>query len=342
MTAPMPVRDPVPQPSSQLLEVRGLSVSFQTPSGRVRVLDNIDLEVRDGEIVSLVGESGSGKSVAAMTCVGLTRYAGAVVEEGSIRFMGEEIVNASSRRLNRLRGGEVGFVFQEPMTSLNPAFTVGNQIGEVLRRHAGLSRKAVRPRAAELLDMVGLSDPTRRLDEYPHQLSGGMRQRVMIAMAIAGRPKLLIADEPTTALDVTVQATILDLLRDLRDELSMAVMLITHDLGVVAEVAERVVVMYAGQVVETADCGAIFNRPRHPYTSGLMTSLPQMSKPGEAFGSIPGVVPPPGEMPAGCRFHPRCPYCVRSRCAQDPIPMFEAEDSRVRCVRFDELFLEGT
>ena len=228
------------------------------------------------------------------------------------------------------------------MTSLNPAFTIGDQIGEVLRRHRKFSRKAARQRATELLEMVGLSDPQRRVDDYPHHLSGGMRQRAMIAIAIAARPKLLIADEPTTALDLTVQATILELIQRLREDLNMAVLLITHDFGVVAEMADRVVVMYAGQVIESAPAGALFNRPRHPYTSGLLASLPQMSSPGKTFQSIPGVVPVAGRMPGGCRFHPRCAYAVREVCTLAPIPIRHGDGFDVRCARSEDLRLEGT
>ncbi len=327
----------VTRPTSQadrLLDIRDLSVSF----AGLRVLDGINLHVDRDETVCLVGESGSGKSVVAMTSVGLTRYAGARVESGSIRFAGEELTQADNNRLNQLRGGEIGFIFQEPMTSLNPAFTIGNQIGEVLRLHLRLSRRSARQHAADLLNLVGVSDPPRRLDEYPHQLSGGMRQRVMIAIAIAANPKLLIADEPTTALDLTVQATILELLQRLREELKMAILLlITHDFGVVAEMADRIVVMYAGQVVESAQADNLFGRPRHPYTRGLLSSLPQLSTPGKRFESIPGTVPPPGGMPTGCRFHPRCPDAREGACTEISIPMHRSGFSDVRCVRTEEL-----
>jgi oligopeptide/dipeptide ABC transporter ATP-binding protein len=333
---------PVNEATVPVLSVSNLTVSFPQSGGWTEVLSDVNLRVDRNEIVCLVGESGSGKSVAAMTAVGLTRYAGARIDEGSIRFDGEELVHASNKRLNRLRGKQTGFIFQEPMTSLNPAFTVGNQLCEVLRLHLGMTRQAANKRAAELLEMVELPDPEQRLADYPHQLSGGMRQRVMIAMAIAARPKLLIADEPTTALDLTVQANILELLQRLRSELQMAILLITHDFGVVAEIADRVTVMYAGQVVENAPASILFETPKHPYTSALLGSLPQMCEPGERFGSIIGTVPSPDQMPPGCRFHPRCAHVVAGTCTQLPIAMTDNGASQVRCIRANELQLEGT
>jgi oligopeptide/dipeptide ABC transporter ATP-binding protein len=293
-----------------LLRIENLTVHFRTSNGLVRAVEGAGYEVFRGETLAVVGESGCGKSVTAMAVLGLLPKPPAEIPTGSILFQGEDLLQASTERLQRIRGDRISMIFQEPMTSLNPVFTIGDQIMEGLLLHRGLSRDAARAEAAHLLELVRIPAPEQRLDEYPHQLSGGMRQRVMIAMALACRPELLIADEPTTALDVTVQAQILELLGDLQRELGMAIVLITHDLGVVAETADRVVVMYAGNVVERASVGSLFARPRHPYTAGLFLSLPSLDTEGEALRPIEGTVPDALNLPPGCRFHPRCPFAM--------------------------------
>jgi len=287
-----------------LLEVNDLSVRFDTDEGSVHAVDKLSFRVEPGEVLGVVGESGCGKSVTFMALMRLLPETAVV--SGRATFDGRDLLGASGSQLRAIRGKEVAFVFQEPMTSLNPAFKVGNQIGEVLRRHLGLSRAAARERAIELLRLVRIPAAERRVDEYPHQLSGGMRQRVMIAMALACDPKLLIADEPTTALDVTIQAGILDLMRDIRERLGTAIVLITHNLGVVADVADRVIVMYAGRKAEEAPVHALFARPQHPYTNGLLAAVP---RPGlsDRLREIPGRVPSLAELPTACAFAPRCP-----------------------------------
>jgi peptide/nickel transport system ATP-binding protein len=307
-----------------LLEISGLRVAFDTEDGEVQAVRDISLRLERGEILALCGESGCGKSVTAMSIPRLLPPATTRLS-GSIRLEGRELTELSERELREIRGKDVSVVFQEPMTSLNPSFTVGFQIAEVLRRHEDLSRAAARSRAIELLDLVGIPAPARRVKEYPHQLSGGMRQRVMIAIAVACSPQVLIADEPTTALDVTIQAGVLDVFRDLRDRLGTAIILITHDLGVVADIADRAVVMYAGRAVEEAPVTELFARPRHPYTAGLMRALPSAAVTGEdgrrRLSEIPGLVPPPYDDPRECAFHPRCPHaqadCTTERPALD-------------------------
>jgi len=293
-----------------LLTIEDLSVTFRTGAGLVRAVDGVTYDLRHGETLAVVGESGCGKSVTALAVLGLLPPHSADIPRGSIRFDGEELVGAAPERLRRLRGNAISMIFQEPMTSLNPVFTIGDQIAEGITLHRGLDAEEARERARELLELVRIPAPEQRLDEYPHQLSGGMRQRVMIAMALACRPQVLIADEPTTALDVTVQAQILELLLELQRELGMAILLITHDLGVVAETAERVVVMYAGAVVERANTLPLFERPRHPYTAGLFLSLPRLDREGRDLKPIEGTVPDPLHQPSGCRFHPRCPFAM--------------------------------
>jgi peptide/nickel transport system ATP-binding protein len=291
-----------------MLEVSDLSVRFDTDDGPVHAVDRMSLRLAAGEVLGIVGESGCGKSV---TCMSFTRLLPeTAVVTGRVEFEGENLLSLSPRRLRRVRGRQISYVFQEPMTSLNPVFTVGRQISEVLERHLDLSGRAARARAIELLDLVRIPAPERRLDEYPHQLSGGMRQRVMIAMALACDPKVLIADEPTTALDVTIQAGILDLMRDIRERLGTAIILITHNLGVVADLADRVVVMYAGRKAEEAAVGELFAHPQHPYTIGLLGAIP---RPYEGEGTrerlqeIPGRVPSLRELPQACAFAERCP-----------------------------------
>jgi peptide/nickel transport system ATP-binding protein len=298
-----------------LLEIRNLVTAFHTPGGRVPAVDGVSLSIERGSTLGLVGESGCGKSVTAMSILRLVAAPG-VIESGQILLArdggADDLVQLPEPALRKVRGGRVGMIFQEPMTSLNPVFTIGDQVAEVVRLHRGASREAARARALEMLKLVRLADPERRLDEYPHQLSGGMRQRVMIAMALACEPDLVIADEPTTALDVTIQAQILDLLADLRHRLGTAILLITHDLGVVAETCDEVAVMYAGRIVERAAAATLFARPLHPYTIGLLAARPDPEARADATGrrpplrTIPGMVPPPQHFPPGCRFHPRC------------------------------------
>jgi peptide/nickel transport system ATP-binding protein len=290
-----------------LLDVQDLSVRFDTDDGTVHAVDRLSFSLAAGEVLGVVGESGCGKSVSAMSLLQLLPETAHVT--GSAEFDGRDLIGAPASRLREIRGREIAFVFQEPMTSLNPAFRVGNQIAEVLRRHLGLSRAEARTRAIELLDLVRIPAPERRVDEYPHQLSGGMRQRVMIAMALACDPKILIADEPTTALDVKIQAGILDLMRDIRERLGTAIVLITHNLGVVADIADRVIVMYAGRKVEEAPVRELYVHPQHPYTIGLLGAIP---RPGAAdeqgrLREIPGRVPSLAELPTACAFAPRCP-----------------------------------
>jgi peptide/nickel transport system ATP-binding protein len=290
-----------------LLEVEDLSVRFDSDEGTVHAVDGVSFAIEPGEVLAMVGESGCGKSVTAMSLLRLLPASATV--SGAVRFEDRELLGTDIASLRRIRGREISFIFQEPMTSLNPVFTVGSQIGEVLRHHLGLKRAEARDRTIELLELVGIPAPARRVDEYPHQLSGGMRQRVMIAMAVACSPKILIADEPTTALDVTIQAGILDLMRELRQRLGTAILLITHDLGVVADVADRVMVMYAGRKVEEAPADELFGHPQHPYTIGLLRALPRSGRRSadEPLQEIPGVVPSLSELPDHCTFAPRCP-----------------------------------
>jgi len=324
---------------SHLLEVKNLQTHFFTRTGVVRSVDGISFHVDRGELLGLVGESGCGKSVTALSVMRLVSAPGRIVA-GEIWFDGEDLRAASERRMREIRGDDIAMIFQDPMTSLNPVYTVGEQIAEALRLHRKLSRGAAREGAIEAMREVAIPDPARRADDYPHQLSGGMRQRVMIAMALACDPKLLIADEPTTALDVTIQAQILELLDGLRKSRELAVLLITHDLGVVAEVADRVAVMYTGRIVEESPVEELFARPKMPYTEGLLKSVPKLTagevgnKP-ERLQTIEGTVPKPTDLPPGCHFAPRCTYRM-PRCTVEQIPLYElAGGVRVRCVLYD-------
>jgi peptide/nickel transport system ATP-binding protein len=325
-----------------LLQIDDLVTVFDTPAGRVPAVDGVSLSIERGGALGLVGESGCGKSVTAMSVLGLVASPGRI-ERGKILLeidgRAVDLVGLPEGRLRQVRGGRVGMIFQEPMTSLNPVFTIGNQVAEAVRLHRKLPRAAARQRALELLSLVRIADPERRLDEYPHQLSGGMRQRAMIAMSLACEPDLLIADEPTTALDVTIQAQILELLADLRRRLGMALLLITHDLGVVAETCDEVAVMYAGQIVEQAAAAELFAHPLHPYTIGLLAARPEhRSGSGEPLAAIPGMVPQPRDFPAGCRFHPRCGFVREPRCTAEPPPLRElAAGHFVRCHYAGEL-----
>jgi oligopeptide/dipeptide ABC transporter ATP-binding protein len=320
-----------------LLEIRELRTCFQHDGTVARAVDGVSLSIRAGRTLGLVGESGSGKSVTALSILRLIPVPGRI-EGGSILFRGRDLLALPEEELRRIRGNEIAMIFQEPMSALNPVFTVGEQIAESVRLHRGLERAAARARAIEMLERVGIPDPAARVDEYPHRLSGGMRQRVLIAMAMACDPALLVADEPTTALDVTVQAQILHLIRELRERSGMGVLLITHDLGVIAENAQEVAVMYAGRIVESAAVEELFARPRHPYTIGLLRSLPELARPGERLAAIPGTVPSASAPPSGCRFHTRCPIARESCAREEPalVPLEEGSAHRVACPFVEE------
>jgi oligopeptide/dipeptide ABC transporter ATP-binding protein len=302
-----------------LLEIRDLTVSFPERDGWVAVVRGVTLDVARGEIVGLVGESGSGKTVTALATLRLVPPPGTITG-GSVRLDGGDLLALSERQMRRVRGGRIGLVFQEPMSALNPVFTIGSQIAETVRIHRDVSRREAREEARRLLELVAIPSPARRLDDYPHQLSGGQRQRALTAIALAGSPDLLIADEPTTALDVTIQAQILRLLLDLRDRLGLAVLLITHDLAVVAETCDRAVVLYAGQVAETAPVARLFAAPAHPYTRGLLAAVPVLGRPARRgeLPTIAGQVPEIGHLPTGCAFHPRCPEVMEICRREDP------------------------
>jgi peptide/nickel transport system permease protein len=325
--------------SDAVLSVRSLSVGFDSGDALVQVLDDVSLEVCRGEILGLVGESGCGKTVTAQSILRLLPSPPARILGGEICFEGEDLLRMSKRELRHIRGRDIAMVFQDPMRSLNPAFTVGDQIVEAQRVHHKISKSAARRRAAELLDLVGIPDAGHRLEDYPHTFSGGMRQRAMIAMALANDPKLLVADEPTTALDVTVQAQVIELIGALRRELGMSVLFVTHNLGLVQDLCDRVAVMYAGQVVEQASAAQIFANPRHPYSAALLRSRPSVAAMIDRLPSIPGVVPAPAAMPKGCRFHDRCDFAV-DRCLMAPIALVELGTNQlVRCIRHDEIDL---
>lgn len=324
--------------AANLLEVRELQTHFKTEEGVVPSVNRVTFSVSKGETLAIVGESGCGKSVTSLSIMGLVSAPGEIVG-GQILLEGRNLLQLNKKEMRKLRGNEISMIFQEPMTSLNPVFTIGNQIGEVIRLHHGLGKKAARDKSIEMLDLVGIPRSEKVVDNFPHQLSGGMRQRVMIAMALACNPKLLIADEPTTALDVTIQAQILDLMRKLSSERDTGVILITHDLGVVAEMADRVIVMYAGEVVEEANVYELFANPRHPYTIGLLGSLPKINHKQEELYSIPGSVPNPIDMPSGCAFHPRCPFADSACQSSKPHVEQIREEHAVRCFHAKEVRL---
>jgi oligopeptide/dipeptide ABC transporter ATP-binding protein len=322
--------------AEKLLEVRGLKTYFYTDDGVVPAVDGVDFSLGKGETLGIVGESGCGKSVTSLSIMRLIPDPPGKIVDGEILFDGSNLLEKSEAEMRSIRGNDISMIFQEPMTSLNPVFTIGDQIMEAIILHQRLSKAEARERAIEMLRLVGIPVPERRIDEYPHQLSGGMRQRVMIAMALSCNPKLLIADEPTTALDVTIQAQILDLMRKLRDEFGTAIMLITHDLGVVAELAERVVVMYAGKIVEEADVVPLFGEPLHPYTVGLLGSIPKLTEQQERLQVIEGVVPNPAFMPKGCRFHPRCKEAREICKVEEPELMELSPGHHVACWKYTE------
>jgi len=342
----------------QLLEIEDLKTYFRTEDGLVPAVDGVSFGLEKGETLGVVGESGCGKSVTSLSIMRLIPTPPGLFKGGRILFEGQDLLKKSEADMRRIRGNDISMIFQEPMTSLNPVFTVGDQIAEAIQLHQGKSRQEAMERTVEMLRLVGIPAPEKRVHEYPHQMSGGMRQRAMIAMALSCEPRLLIADEPTTALDVTIQAQILELMKKLKRELGMAIMLITHDLGVVAEMCERVVVMYAGKVVEEADVISLFQKPLHPYTEGLLKSIPRLSAsratgtaalgatgtaPGgrEKLHVIEGVVPNPQRLPSGCRFHPRCPY-AQDICRTEEPPLLEAGPGRqVACWLHNEVSLKG-
>jgi len=336
--APTDKADVPASAGKRLLEIRGLKTYFSTDDGMVRAVDGVDLAIDRGETLGVVGESGCGKTVTAMTVLKLVPMPPGRIVAGQILWQGRDLVPLGPDEMRKIRSKEIAIVFQEPMTSLNPVYTIGEQIGEVVRLHEGLNRRAAHDRTIEMLRLVQIPNAERRVDDYPHQFSGGMRQRVMIAMALACNPKLVIADEPTTALDVTIQAQILELLSELKSRLGTAVMLITHAMGVVAERAERVVVMYAGKVVEEAPVRELFANPKHPYTQGLIRSIPRIDTAATKkprLEAIPGVVPNLLDPPPGCRFSPRCAF-ARAECVKDT-PVFRTVGlgHKVACVLYD-------
>ncbi|MBC7797552.1 MAG: ABC transporter ATP-binding protein [Pyrinomonadaceae bacterium] len=320
-----------------LLEVKNLKTQFPTRAGIVKAVDGVSFTLDEGELLGIVGESGCGKSITSLSIMRLIGGAGKIVG-GEILFKGKDLLKASEDEMRHIRGNDVAMIFQDPMTSLNPVYTVGEQIAETLRLHQKLSKKQAFDASIEAMREVSIPDPSRRVKDYPHQLSGGMRQRIMIAMALACNPELLIADEPTTALDVTIQAQILELLSDLRKNRKLAVLLITHDLGVVAEVADRVCVMYTGRIVEESSVTELFANPKHPYTQGLLKSVPKISVTGFAqetrLSTIEGIVPGAANLPEGCHFAPRCAHKFE-RCTREPMPLFNVDSAKVRCVLYE-------
>ena len=327
----------------RILEVNDLKTYFGTDEGTVKAVDGVTFHIDRGETLAVVGESGSGKSVTSLSIMRLIASPPGRIAGGEMLFEGQDLVQKSESQMRKIRGNDISMIFQEPMTSLNPVYTVGDQIAEAIQLHQHKSRKQAMKLATEMLDLVGIPEPGKRVHNYPHQMSGGMRQRVMIAMALSCGPKLLIADEPTTALDVTIQAQILDLMRQLQREIGMSILFITHDLGVVAEIADRVVVMYAGRAVEEGSVEDIFAKPQMPYTLGLMNSIPRVDKAAEhqdRLEAIPGNVPNPLYLPQGCAFHPRCGF-AKDECKEAIPPLEDTGGGHmVRCIRWDQLELE--
>ncbi|MBP3040639.1 ABC transporter ATP-binding protein [Bacillaceae bacterium Marseille-Q3522] len=327
--------------SDALLDVKELKTYFYTENGVVPSVDGVSFQVNKGETIGIVGESGSGKSVTSLSIMGLVGKPGKI-SGGSILFEGKDLTSASKKEMRHIRGNEIAMIFQEPLTSLNPVFTVGFQVSEALRLHQQLNKEDAKKEAIKLLKKVGIPRAEKVYASYPHSLSGGMRQRVMIAMALSCDPKLLIADEPTTALDVTIQAQILHLMRELNRENGASIILITHDLGVIAEMADRVIVMYAGQVVEQTDVFTLFKSPKHPYTLGLLKSTPKIHEKKDELESIEGTVPNPSQMPKGCRFHPRCPYAM-AKCVHEEPALTDIENGhQVRCWLHEKEVVELT
>jgi oligopeptide/dipeptide ABC transporter ATP-binding protein len=319
-----------------LLSVANLTTNFRTGLGEAAAIEDICFDIGEGEILGIVGESGSGKSVTALTIMGLLPSPPARVARGSVTFQGQDLIRLSDAAMRRVRGPGIAMVFQEPMTSLNPVLTIGEQVMETIRAHERLPGRALFARAVELLEKVGIPSPAARMTDYPHQLSGGQRQRVMLAIALSCRPKLLIADEPTTALDVTIQAQILDLIMDLRDEFGMAIIIITHNMGVIAETADRVLVMYAGRVIEEAPVATLFDQPLHPYTSGLLACVPTLDQRKPRLEAIPGTLPEPGRRPPGCRFAPRCPRAIQACTEILPPLTVHGPEHAAACIRIGQ------
>ena len=326
--------------ADRLLDVKNLKTYFDTDEGTVKAVDGVSFHIDKGETLAVVGESGSGKSVTSLSIMRLIATPPGRIAGGEILFAGENLVTKSEREMRQIRGNDISMIFQEPMTSLNPVYTVGDQIAEAIVLHQGKSQKQAMKMATDMLELVGIPEPAKRVKNYPHQMSGGMRQRVMIAMALSCGPQLLIADEPTTALDVTIQAQILDLMRKLQKEIGMSILFITHDLGVVAELADRVVVMYSGRAVEEADVEAIYADPLMPYTMGLLNSIPRVDKAAEfqeRLQAIPGNVPNPLYLPEGCTFHPRCRYATEA-CQADVPPLIDSGGGHtVRCIHYEAI-----
>lgn len=324
----------------RILQVKDLKTYFFTENGIVKAVDGVDFEVYEGETLGLVGESGCGKSVTAFSMVRLLDYPGKTIN-GQVIYKGEDLLKKNEKQMRQIRGKDISMIFQEPMTSLNPVFTIGFQITEALVVHYKMNKRKARDRAIQLLEKVGIPIPKQRIDEYPHQLSGGMRQRAMIAMAIACNPALLIADEPTTSLDVTIQAQILELMKALLKQFNSSLIMITHDLGVIAEIADRIAVMYAGKIVEYADTRSIFYSPLHPYTFGLLTSIPRLDMEVDKLESIPGVVPDPLHFPEGCKFHLRCLFAT-DKCRREEPPLMKMKDRHlVRCWHVEKVRQEA-
>ncbi|MDM5314916.1 ABC transporter ATP-binding protein [Fictibacillus sp. b24] len=315
---------------NNLLDVKNLHTYFHTENGVVPSVNGVSFSVKEGETVAIVGESGCGKSVTSLSIMGLVSSPGKI-EDGEILFEGKDLTNLSKSEIRKLRGNDIAMIFQEPLTSLNPLFTVGNQISESIKLHQKVSKEIAKQKSIEMLKKVGIPRPEKVYHSFPHLLSGGMRQRVMIAIALSCNPKLLIADEPTTALDVTIQAQILELMKGLTEEFNTSIMLITHDLGVVAEMADTVIVMYAGQVVEYTDVFSLYSSPKHPYTQGLLDSTPKIHELNEELRSIEGTVPSPANMPSGCSFHPRCPHAMPKCLEAQPELLEVADNQQVRC-----------
>ncbi|AWK50821.1 peptide ABC transporter ATP-binding protein [Clostridium beijerinckii] len=317
-----------------LLDIKNLKTEFKTKKGIIAAVNGVDFCVDKGEVVAIVGESGSGKSVTSLSLMRLLSKTDNTNVTGEALFKGENLLSKSEKEMQKMRGKQLSMIFQEPMTSLNPVFTIGKQISESIIKHDGVTKKEARTRSIEMLKLVGIPSPETRIDNYPHQLSGGMRQRVMIAMALSCSPELLIADEPTTALDVTIQAQILELMLELKEKFGTAILLITHDLGVVAEVADKVVVMYCGRVVEKAFVKDLFKDPKHPYTQGLLNSIPKIDEDAERLFIIPGTVPNPLDLPTGCAFRDRCPNCFE-KCNNNTPPLINLVEREVRCFLYE-------
>lgn len=321
----------------KILEIDNLVTAYQGKEGFVKAVDGVSFDLNRGDTICIVGESGSGKSVTAMSIMRLVEFENGKIREGTIKFNGEDLAKKSNEEMRKIRGSKISMIFQEPLTALNPVFTIGKQITEAILFHYPIGKKEAWRRAEEMVRLVGISDPKARLKQYPHELSGGMRQRVMIAIALASEPELLIADEPTTALDVTIEAQILELLRSLRRDRNMSIMLITHDIGVAAEMANRIIIMYAGKIMEISDTQDLFDQPLHPYSKGLLDSVPRMDgERGVPLNSIEGSIPRLNEVPNGCRFSPRCPFATEK--CHDEMPPLEFRGSRqVACWHVDEL-----